>query len=159
MHTFCLVEQEREREEKRSDVSSLDYIFHSRIPFSRTHKSVLSSPCRVALLHPRPEPGEQASGTRRLARHLLGCAGNQVFRDYSFPRTHTNQSSHLRVELLSFIPVPNLCAHRDRDSRPPELDALRAHTPTRVCGQSGFWEASSTTACYLGSATSATSWR
>ena len=78
------------------DVFSLAYILHSRIPFPYTHNtSVLSSPCRVALLHPRPEPlraqrsGEQASKTRRFAsRHLLGCAGNQVFEE-RLPRLRT----------------------------------------------------------------------
>jgi len=56
-----------------------------------TTQSVLSSHLPVELLsiRLRPEPlraqrsGEQASGTRRRAsRHMLGCAGNQVFGEH-----------------------------------------------------------------------------
>ena len=60
-------------------------LFNSRIPFSCAHNtSILSSPCRVALLHPRPEAlraprsGEQASGTRRLASRHLRLVERQI---------------------------------------------------------------------------------
>jgi len=56
------------------------------LSFCKTHNQSFLFSCRLLSVHLRPEPlhaqrsGEQASGTRRPAsRHLLGCAGNQVF--------------------------------------------------------------------------------
>ena len=53
-----------------------------------------------------------------------------------FPSSRHNTSvlsSHLfPVELLWFIFVPNLCAHRDRESRPPEPGALYRDTCSGV---------------------------
>ena len=52
----------------------------------KTQSVIPSFPVALLSVHPRPEPlraqrlGEQASGTRCPAsRHLLGCAGDQVF--------------------------------------------------------------------------------
>jgi hypothetical protein len=41
-------------------------------------------------------------------------------------------SSYLPVELLWFNPIPTLCAHRDRESKPPEPDTLHRETCSGV---------------------------
>ena len=87
----------------RQDASSFPAHTHTH------NTSVLSSPCRIAFIHPHPKllcaqrSGEQASRTRRLARHLLGCVGNQVFGE-----------------------------------RLPRL-LLGGHLFPRICGSSSFW--------------------
>ena len=56
-----------------------------------------------------------------------------------FLREHTLSSLFLSSCTLS-IPVPNLCAHRDRESRPPEPDALHRDTCSGVAGNQVFGE-------------------
>jgi len=49
----------------------------------------------------------------------------------SLPARH-NQSSLFLSSCSLFVPVPNLCAHRDRKSKPPEPDALHRDTCSGV---------------------------
>jgi len=64
-----------------------------------------------------------------------------TIRTHSF---HTCENTHLVFFFLSScslsIPVPNLCAHRDRESRPPEPDSLHRDTYLGVAGNQVFGE-------------------
>ena len=139
----------------KPDVSSLAYIFHSCVLFPCAHTIVFSSPLPVELLSEIQRAG---------LRNPMPCI------EQSRP-LEPDASSPLPVKLLWFFPIPNLYAHRDRESRPPEPDALhRAEEAfetrclasrhllrcARVCGQSGFCGTPSGTALY---SRSATSWR
>ena len=68
-----------------------------------------------------------------------------IYHTHPFLREHT-QSSLFPSSCTLSIPVPNLCAHRDRESRPPEPDALHRDICSGVAGNQVFRGASSATA-------------
>ena len=61
-----------------------------------------------------------------------------------FPYLRDTTQSVSPLSLLSscslFIPVSSLCAHRDRENRPPEPDALHRDTCSDVAGNQVFGE-------------------
>ena len=78
-------------------------------PCVRHNQSFLCIPVVLLSVHPRPEPlraqGEQASGTQRPAsRHLLGCAGNQVFGSVFHDRSPARSSSSTPTDRDRLLP-------------------------------------------------------
>ena len=135
--TFCL--ENKEREENRDLVKGtglyIPYPCHS-FPLRKQNTSVLSSHLPVELLcvHPRPEPLRAGLWNPTpcietpvrmypchsfpASRHQFGCTRVILF--LCANKTHQSSPLIFLSSCSAFIPVLNLCAHRDRKSRPPE---------------------------------------
>ena len=67
-----------------------------------------------------------------IRRFLLGPIYSIRVTLFLYLRHTHNQSSRFLSSCSLFVPVLNLCAHRDRESRPPEPDALHRDTCSGV---------------------------
>jgi len=149
------------------------YILYQRDSFP-VRDTTHSSHSHVVLLSVHPlraqRSGEQASGTQ-----LRLIAINSDISSWAYIFYTSETLSLCETQLIPLIPtsccslfilcahfslcetqliplIPTsccslfiLCAHRDQESRPPKLDAMHRDTCS-VCGQLGFWGASSVTA-------------
>jgi len=90
----------------------------NRVPHART--PLPSPPSRA-------EPSRGVAWRGEASVRTMSCCGEASVRASDISPLHL-----FPVELLWFIPVPNLCTHRDRESRPLEPDALHRDTCSGV---------------------------